>query len=277
MLPNRSWLLALALTATALAQPPDIAPIPNTAPAWVRKQLQSQSDQLHRSEDQLELDVAAQRARCHDVEPNSPQWQQCHQERLLLEKRIETYSQQVQAFNDRIKGLEGTNGLESLAGQLASKPVYQAQGKQTQCSLFLRDFSNAWAGQPLPELEGRASQQIVQMQKLAAQPGSGWHTLSLKDGFQPAILAAYQGKLVVVAWLNPNPSDTNSGHVAVVMPKPPYPAGAKTSSGNPGWNMPAPYLAQAGPKGRTGPLVKLSEAFNPNMKPQLLIFVRDHP
>lgn len=272
---SKAWLLVLALAAAALAQPPDIASIPSTAPPWLRNQLQTQSDRLHRSQDQLDLDVAAQRARCHDVELNTPQWQQCHQERLVLEKRIETYAQQVQAFNQQVKALEGSNGLENLASELLSKPQYPAQGAETHCSLFLRDFSQAWAGKPLPELEGRASQQIAHMQKLSNQPESGWHALSLKDGFEPAILAAYQGKLVVVAYLNPKPTATNSGHVALIMPEPPYQGASKTYSGKPGWNMKLPYLAQAGPQNRTGATIKFSDAFNPTMKPQLQIFVRD--
>lgn len=70
------------------------------------------------------------------------------------------------------------------------------------------------------------------------------------DGFDAAILAAYQSKLV--AWQNPQPTGTNSGHVAVVLPREPFQAGAVTASGKSGWHRKVPYIAQAGRESKVG-------------------------
>ena len=65
--------------------------------------------------------------------------------------------------------------------------------------------------------------------------------------FKNAQDLANDGKLVIVAWKNPHPTDTDSGHVAVVVP-PRQEDGGLFDATKLKWKMKVPFIAQAGEK-----------------------------
>jgi hypothetical protein len=105
--------------------------------------------------------------------------------------------------------------LTKTAKALAAE--YQPVGKTTRCSEFVRDFARKLLGKDQPELEKRAADQFDAMKE-----SSRWRSLKFQDHpeavFREAQTLANQGNPVAVAWKNPSPTPTESGHVAVVVP-----------------------------------------------------------
>jgi hypothetical protein len=130
---------------------------------------------------------------------------------------------------------------DAIAAELAADSQYQPKSGDdgkiiTQCSKFVRDFAQAYFGSPDPDLAGNVASQAAH---LAAS--QNWHPLAgqtLEQTFQGAAGFSEPGGMIVVLWVNPKPTATDSGHIAVVMP------GALIPSGF--YGMPVPAIAQAG-------------------------------
>ena len=147
---------------------------------------------------------------------------------------------------------------------------YKSAGRHPPCNEFVRDFIKELGYVSLSEsglLNGQVTNQVGAMGK----DKTDWKQLILKRdrrglaaAFEEAQANANQGKLVIVAWVNPNKTSTNTGHIAVVMPG--------VLSG--GWDMQVPYIAQAGHKVGT---MSLSEGFGPETKEGMVIFVLRSP
>jgi hypothetical protein len=116
---------------------------------------------------------------------------------------------------------------------------YGAAGDVTQCSKFVRDFVQDLLHQTRPELQGQVKDQFDQ---LAASPS--WKRLNFAQDkasvFAAAQVLANNGAIVVVAWKNPSPTPTDTGHIAIVVP------GSLEESTT--WGMKVPVIAQAGKK-----------------------------
>jgi hypothetical protein len=164
--------------------------------------------------------------------------------------------------------------VERIAKLLGGKEKsrYEAVGKTTHCSEFVRDFAKELLGRTLPELEGRAGSQADQLKAAAAAPDSKWRSLSFSDdptlAFKNAQDLANDGKLVVVAWKNPHPTATDSGHVAVVVPSRQEDGGLTDATK---WKMKVPYIAQAGDK--VSDHLSLGKGFGPDKKAAMEIYV----
>ena len=102
--------------------------------------------------------------------------------------------------------------LEKFAKKLGveQKAHYKKEGKYTRCSQFVRAFAKELRGRILPELRGFASHQLDNLKAAATSPDSKWRSLSFSDdpaaAFQNAQDLANAGKLVIVAWKNPDPA-----------------------------------------------------------------------
>jgi hypothetical protein len=164
--------------------------------------------------------------------------------------------------------------LTSTASDLATdnKADYASSGNVTHCSQFVRDFSAAVVGQPLPELQGQVSNQVSALDK-----SKDWTALNYSTNQQAALTQAQAdanaGKLVVVAWVNPQPTATDTGHIAVVVPNPTSTASPDGMAPSGNWGMRVPYIAQAGTT--VSPKTPLSYGFGSDKKPSLQIFVRN--
>lgn len=164
------------------------------------------------------------------------------------------------------------DALTSTAKALAADASYKPEAGTTHCSEFVRDFAKALTGREVPELRGRAGEQFDALKAAAADPSSKWSSLGFQDdpaaAFRRAQELADEGKLVVVAWKNPNATATDSGHVAAVVPRrgddPALP-----HSGS--WKLGVPYIAQAG--ATVSDYLRLSQGFGASKKPGLEVFV----
>ncbi len=160
--------------------------------------------------------------------------------------------------------------LKAVAKKLAKEKRYAPSGKTTHCNQFVHDFAREVLNRSLPELEGRASGQLTQLKDAANRADSSWRSLSFQDdparGFRMAQDLANSGKLVIVAI---------PGHVAIVVPSSEGADGLydsqKSKSGNRGWGMRVPYVAQAGKK--VSESMPLSEGFPPSSMASMEIFV----
>lgn len=154
------------------------------------------------------------------------------------------------------------------------KARYQPVGKKTRCSEFVRDFARELLGRAVPELEGQAGTQADQLKAAVASPDLKWRSLSFSDdpalAFQNAQVLANEGKLVVVAWKNPNPTGTDTGHVAVVVPSRREDGGLFDATEKK-WKMKVPYIAQAGET--VHDYMPLSDGFGPAKKAGMEIYV----
>ena len=169
--------------------------------------------------------------------------------------------------------------LTKTAKALATDPKYQPAGGTTRCSEFVRDFARTLLGRDVPELQGRASDQFDWMAE-----SSQWKSLKFEDkpqgAFREAQTLADQGNLVVVAWKNPHPTATNSGHVAIVVPLQGNDTDLHPSTG---WDMKVPYIAQASAKltrrndRAVFSYLPLSEGFGADKKDGLEIYVLRDP
>jgi len=157
---------------------------------------------------------------------------------------------------------------------LEGKGRYQPDGKETHCSEFVRDFAKELLGRTIPELEGRAGDQCDRLKAAAASPDSKWRSLSFSDdpapAFQNAQDLANEGKLVVVAWKNPHPTGSDSGHVAVVVPSG-QEGGDLFDATKLKWGMKVPYIAQAG--ATVSEYMPLRDGFGPSRKAGMEIYV----
>jgi len=166
--------------------------------------------------------------------------------------------------------------LTSTAADLATDNAadYAVSGSVTQCSKFVRDFATTFVGSddPLPELQGQVKDQVS-----ALASSSDWTALDYKTDQQAALTQAQAdanaGKLVVVAWVNPSKTDTDTGHIAVVVPNPPSTASPDGTVASGKWGMDVPYIAQAGKT--VTPKTPLSYGFGQDKQATLQIFVRD--
>jgi hypothetical protein len=169
--------------------------------------------------------------------------------------------------------------LARTAKSLAADLKYLPDGKATRCSEFVRDFARKLLGKDVPELEKRAADQFDAM-----KDSERWRALKFQDHpgavFREAQALANQGSLVVVAWKNPHPTPTDSGHVAVVVP---FEGKDKDLHPSSTWEMKVPYIAQAGSKlsRRDNQAVfsylPLSEGFGADKKDEMEIFVLRDP
>ena len=136
----------------------------------------------------------------------------------------------------------------------------------------MRDCAKELLGRDVPELRGQASDQSDQLKAAAEDPKSKWWSLGFHDdpstAFQRAQELADEGKLVVVTWKNPKPTATDSGHVAIVVPRP---DNAPELPNSTTWKMGVPYIAQAGAK--VFDQDRLSQGFGPTKKSGLEIYV----
>jgi hypothetical protein len=174
-------------------------------------------------------------------------------------------------------GSEGeipTETLSKAATDLAvdNKSDYEPEGNVTHCSEFVRDYATNVVGREMPELAG-----VVSTQVRAISESEDWTELNFaKDPqliLQQAQIYANSGKLVIAAWANPTPTDTDSGHIAVVVPNPTSATSKDGMDASGKWGLRVPYIAQAGKK--VFAKGKLSEGFGPECKSGLRIFVWD--
>lgn len=143
-------------------------------------------------------------------------------------------------------------------------------GYPTHCSEFVRDFVAAHLGGPDPALDGQVMGQIKNMDR----QGSGWVPVqgTLQERFDEAQKLANSGRLVVIAWKNPNPQTYDTGHIAVVVP------GSMVLSSV--WDdLKVPQIAQAGPPNEAFADKPLGYGFNPRHDPSMItslgIYVRN--
>jgi hypothetical protein len=168
------------------------------------------------------------------------------------------------------------DGLEKVAKKLgvADKERYEAVGKTTHCSEFVRDFAKELLGRSIPELEGKAGDQCDKLKAAAASPDSKWRSLSFSDdaavAFKNAQDLANEGKLVIVTWKNPHPTLTNSGHIAVIVPSRQEDGGLFDAT-NRKWKMKVPFIAQAGDEVRDN--MPLGDGFGPAKKAGIEVYV----
>jgi hypothetical protein len=166
--------------------------------------------------------------------------------------------------------------IEKFARKLAVKDLarYKPAGKTTRCSEFVRDFARELLARDMPELRGKAGDQFDQLKAAAASTNSKWRSLSFPDdtatAFQNAQDLANEGKLVVIAWKNPHPTGTDSGHIAVVAPSR-HEDGGLFDATERKWQMKVPYIAQAGET--VSDSMPLSDGFGPAKKSGMEIYV----
>ena len=187
----------------------------------------------------------------------------------------------LRIFRDRAKSKVLTReNLTKTAKALATDPKYQPAGGTTRCSEFVRDYARTLLDRDVPELQGRASDQFDRMAE-----SSQWKSLKFQDKSPRGRSARRrrwqdQGNLVVIAWKNPQPTATNSGHVAVVVP---LQGGDKDLYPSTAWGVKVPYIAQAGAKltrrddRAVFSYLPLSEGFGADKKDGLEIFVLRNP
>jgi hypothetical protein len=154
------------------------------------------------------------------------------------------------------------------------KAHYKGEGKNTRCSEFVRDFAKELLGREIPELRGFAVHQLYYLKAAATSPDSRWRTLSFSDdpaaAFQNAQDLANEGKLVIVAWKNPQRANYDPGHAAVVVPSRQEDGGLFDATKRK-WGMKVPYIAQAGET--ISDYMPLNDGFSPDKKAQMEIFV----
>jgi hypothetical protein len=169
--------------------------------------------------------------------------------------------------------------LAKTAKSLAADPKYLPVGARTRCSEFVRDFSRSLLGRDVPELQGKASDQFRNLSE-----SSNWKSLKFQDkpqaAFREAQALANQGNVVVVVWKNPNPTATNTGHIAVVVP---FQGKDKDLHPSSEWEMKVPFIAQAGARLQRQrneavfSYLPLSEGFGADKKDDMEIFVLRDP
>ena len=166
----------------------------------------------------------------------------------------------------------GSGALEEAAKTLADDEKYKPEQDTTHCSEFVRDYARKLLGRDVPELRGPAGAQADQLKAAAGDPKSKWWSLAFHEdpaaALQRAQELADEGKLVVVAWKNPTPTATDSGHVAVIVPRRGDDAELPYSTT---WKLRVPYSAQAG--ATVSSYQRLSQGFAAAKKSGLELYV----
>ena len=133
----------------------------------------------------------------------------------------------------------------------------------------MKDFAKELLGRRLPELRG-----LGKLKEAAASPESKWRSLSFSDdpaaAFQNAQDLANAGKLVIVAWTNPDPARYYLVRSAVVVPSRQADGGLFDATKR-NWGMKVPYIAQAGET--VSDYMPLSDGFSPDKKAGMEIYV----
>jgi len=176
----------------------------------------------------------------------------------------------------------------AIAEKLKATGKYEPKNGSTYCNWFARDFVKELLGQPLPELNGQANDQISKM-----SASSDWEkgilvyqpTMSGKNRLKGMIAKELQdqqnsGKLILYCWKHPEwsmdiPKEQRQkmhGHIAVGMPLKPGDLLAMDDVWGTKENPVAvPMTAQSG--SRVFPYGKLSRAFGAARKNDILIFI----
>lgn len=164
-----------------------------------------------------------------------------------------------------------SNSLTKVAQKLAAESKYKPTDGQTFCSDFVRDFARELTANEIVELKGRAGQQFDQLKKASESDDGAWRSLSVQTdparAFKEAQELANEGRLVIVAYKNPSPTQTNSGHIAVVVKHEWNDESLSTKWGR----VRVPFIAQAG--NDVSSSKKLSEGFSADLKDEIEIFV----
>jgi hypothetical protein len=163
--------------------------------------------------------------------------------------------------------------LSRIAEKLAHDPHLQPKGGITHCAEFVRKHAaEGWPGQQHPELEGRAGGICKNLAKASEHPeATGWRRL---EGDRGQAVIGDRKRLVdaqdqankatgpvIACRKNPNPTETDSGHVCMITPlrlddKMPMKPWAPDQP-----NLPVPMCAQAGADNFA--YKPLTEAFGP--------------
>jgi hypothetical protein len=179
----------------------------------------------------------------------------------------------IREFKQNFHEIISRESLEKSAKKLGveQKALYRANGKWTRCSQFVRDFAKEVRGREVPEL---ARQQFDNLKAAATSRDSKWRSLSFSDdpaaAFQNAQDLANAGKLVIVAWKNPDPTFRQPSHTAVVVPSR-LADGRLFDATTQKWGMKVPFIAQAGET--VSDYIPLSDGFSPAKKTGMEIYV----
>lgn len=177
----------------------------------------------------------------------------------VLTRRAQIADQQMQIMAAvRTMLQQELSALGSTATAMADmaerlRREYSAAGNRPPCNVFLRTFIQRLGYDNLTAsgvLEGRVTDEVTSM--------SGNHRdwtqiIQSRDdnGFASAFeRGGQQWQTGHSSLVNPYPTPTDSGHIAVVLPgRDTHLAGPTTISGQPGWNMRVPFVAQGGGTG----------------------------
>jgi hypothetical protein len=176
----------------------------------------------------------------------------------------------------------------AIAEQLKATGKYEPRNGATYCNFFARDFVKELLGQPLPELNGQANEQLT---KMAASPDWEKGILVYEPtalgknnlrGMTAKELQAQQdrGTLILYCWKHPRWSmempraerQKLHGHIAVGMPlKPGDRLATDEAWGTKESPVAVPMTAQSG--SRVFPYGKLSRGFGAARKDDILVFI----
>lgn len=176
----------------------------------------------------------------------------------------------------------------AIAEKLKADGKYEPKNGSTYCNFFARDFVKELLGQPLPELNGQANEQIT---KMTASPD--WEKGILvykpdapgKNGLKGMTAKELQaradaGKLVLYCWKHPEwsmemPREQRQklhGHIAVGMPLKTGDLPALDEAwGTKEHPAAVPMTAQSGKS--VFPYGKLSRGFGATRKDDILVFI----
>jgi hypothetical protein len=204
----------------------------------------------------------------------------------LLAKKDAVGAETNQVLNEIRSFLQSE--LDSLSSSVKTRDAaqkliqqYAMSGQHPNCSEFARALVTA-LGYPSLASGVLSGQVVDQVKAMKGHPEDFEWLNQTTDGtelvstFLRAQAGANQGKLVFIAWQNPNATSDNTGHIAIVVPSDSlFSAGKLTLKGNPGWGMNVPYVAQGGD---TLGIVPLSQGFDPDKAKRMVIFeLRSNP
>jgi hypothetical protein len=176
----------------------------------------------------------------------------------------------------------------AIAEKLKATGKYEPKNGATYCNFFARDFVRELLGQPLPELNGQANEQITKM-----TASSDWEkgilvykpTTTAKNNLKGMMAKELQdqqdkGTLILYCWKHPEwslelPREQRQrlhGHIAVGMPRKSGDALALDEVwGTKEEPVSVPMTAQSG--SRVFPYGKLSRGFGVARKDDVLVFI----
>jgi hypothetical protein len=173
----------------------------------------------------------------------------------------------IREFKRNFHEIISRGSLERIAKKLGieQKANYEAERKYARRP-FVWDFAEELMGREVPELRD--------LKVAATSPDSRWRSLSFSNdpaaAFQNAQDLANTGKLVVVAWWNPDSTSHVPGHYAVVVPSRQKDGGLFDATKRK-WGMKVPYIAQGGET--VSDYMPLSDGFGPDKKAGMEVFV----